>query len=215
MAEQTFLKKIASTLWAAFLNGLFTLLPIVLTISLVQFVLRMINAWLAPIRNLLPEALHAMPFAEVAVALLFVLVVGAVLKSLLLKQIVRSFERLFARIPLVSLVYAGIKQLVRAFTVQDAATFKEVVYIEFPRAGLYSIGFLTRELPQEISPQPDGHFYNVFIPTTPNPTTGYYVLVRKEQLIPINITRQEAMALIISGGIVQPERFTPDHDEAL
>src|SRR5262249_46797328 len=103
--------------------------------------------------------------------------------------------------------YIGIKQLVQAFNPHDKQSFKQVVLIEFPRPGIYSIGFITSDVNPEISPHSDRRYYNVFVPTTPNPTTGFFFMVAQECVTIINISPKEAMALIISGGIIQPEQF--------
>ena len=78
------------------------------------------------------------------------------------------------------------------------------MYVEFPRLGVYSVGFLTSEVQKEIAPDQNQTYYNVYIPTTPNPTTGFFVVMTKDQFKHANITRQDAIALIISGGILQP-----------
>ena len=102
------------------------------------------------------------------------------------------------------------KKLVQAFSVQDKISFKQVVLVEFPRLGIYSLGLLTSELRQDLAPDKDKKFFNIFIPTTPNPTSGYFVILPQDQVTIIDITRQEAMAMIISGGIIQPERFSKE-----
>ena len=117
------------------------------------------------------------------------------------------FEKFIGKIPLVRPIYAGIKQLVDAFNPHDKESIKHVVLIEFPRKGMYTIGFMTSEISPSLSPDPQTVYYNVFVPATPNPTSGFYFMVAKEQVIIINLSRQEAMALIMSGGIIQPERF--------
>lgn len=126
---------------------------------------------------------------------------------MLLNPLIHALERLVFKTPLVSPIYSGIKQLVHAFSTQDHISFKRVVYIEFPRQGVYSIGFLTSEVPVALSPSATVRFFNVFIPTTPNPTSGFLVMFPENTLITSDLTRQEAMSLIISGGIIQPDRF--------
>jgi uncharacterized membrane protein len=100
-----------------------------------------------------------------------------------------------------------VRQLLHAFNAQDGFTFKQVVLVEFPRRGIYSIGFVTSKLPAHMNVEHESSYYGVYIPTTPNPATGFFVLVAQEECTVIDLTRQEAMALIMSGGIVQPERF--------
>ena len=118
-----------------------------------------------------------------------------------------QFEEILFKVPLVRPIYSGIKQLIHAFSIQDKITFKKVVLVEFPRTGIYSLGFLTSELPVSIAPTTETKFYNVFIPTTPNPTSGYFIILSEKDFKEVDLTRQEAMAMIISGGIIQPERL--------
>ncbi len=125
----------------------------------------------------------------------------------MLRSLVHAFEGLLLRVPIIRTVYRGVQQLVKAFNPQDQITFKQVVLLEFPRTGIYSIGLLTSELPPELSPEKDKEFVNVFVPTTPMPTSGFFVIVTHDKLIPTDLSHQEAIALIISGGIIKPERF--------
>jgi uncharacterized membrane protein len=147
------------------------------------------------------------PYYEILVVAVFILIVGAFLQAFILKPVIKIIESAFAQIPLLSTVYFGAKQLLEAFSGQNKTSFKDVVYVEFPRHGIYSIGFLTSQVPVEISPDTTKTYYNIYIPTTPNPTTGFFIILPQDQFHHANLTRQEAITLIISGGIVQPERY--------
>ena len=206
-----FFSFITGHLWSLFINGLLTLLPITITIGFFSFSFKVIKSSLAPLQefqNKIPY-LNNIPHAEIIMALAIIFIAGIVLKSFIMRSVLNLFEKIVDKVPLVRPVYTGIKQLVIAFSPSDTVTFKQVVLVEFPRKGLYSIGFQTSQLPKELSPDPDHIFYNVFIPTSPNPTTGYFTIVKKEDFKPLNLTTQEAMTLIISAGIVQPKRY--DH----
>jgi uncharacterized membrane protein len=165
------------------------------------------HAWLAPLRDIEPEHLRAIPFLEFALAVIFILLIGLISRNIIFKRILHHVEKLIGKIPLIRPVYQGLKQLVHAFTQRDKQGFQLIVLIQFPRPHVYSIGFVTSELTPTLSPDKTKTYYNIFIPTTPNPTTGYYIIATKDELIITDLTRQEAMALIISGGIVQPDRF--------
>lgn len=208
------IQKIIDRIWRIFLNGLFAILPLSITLGLFTFSFRMIVDWLHPVRHFLetkyPGITTAIPYVELFLIISIIFFIGTLLSSFLLRSFVNAIEKMVVHIPLVRPVYSGIKQLVEAFGVQDKMSFKKVVVIEFPRIGIYSLGFLTRELPEPISPQTGQKFFNVFIPTTPNPTSGYFVIVPEKDIIVVKLTRQEAMAMIISGGIIQPERFTQE-----
>ena len=190
-----------------FFNGLLIILPIALTVAVFTFFFRLLKSWLAPLYRLEPLYLQAIPHSEFILVLLLILITGAVFRFFFLQRFLHMIERIALKIPLLNPIYSGIKQLVQAFTVPDKLTFQKVVLVEFPRTGLYSVGFLTSEVPYAISPHPTKRYFKVFIPTTPNPTTGFLVAVEENEIISVDLSRQEAMSLIISGGIIQPERF--------
>ncbi len=189
-----------------FIDGLLTILPITITIALFVFFFRLLKKWLAPIHLIQPKFLYGVPHAEIMLVLLLVLLIGAIFRTFFIKRFLHLIESVFFKIPLMNPVYSGIKQLVQAFR-PDNLTFKKVVLVEFPRPGVYSIGFLTSEVPEKITPKQEKKFFNIYIPTTPNPTTGFLILVPEHEFIIVDLTRQEAMSLIISGGIIQPDRF--------
>ena len=130
---------------------------------------------------------------------------GITVKAFFAKPLIQIFENLLEKIPFVRTIYMGTKKLVHAFTAHDQASFKKVVVIEYPRQGIYSIGFLTKDIPQEISKK---ELCGVYIPHTPNPASGNFVMVPKESIFETDLTRHEATALVISGGIVQPNRYS-------
>ena len=202
------IQKLSSWIWSLFFNGLLTILPLTLTVALFNLSFRLVTNWLAPLHDIVePTILGKIPYSELFLVICTILLIGTIMRILLLRTIVNAFENILFKLPLIRPVYSGIKQLVHAFSIQDKITFKKVVVVEFPRKGIYSLGFLTSELPAEISPEAGTQFYNVFIPTTPNPTSGYFVILSEQNVSIIDLSRQEAMAMIISGGIIQPERF--------
>jgi uncharacterized membrane protein len=208
--KKTWFAVMLSSLWHVFLNGLFTILPITLTIALFRFSFRLLKGWLKPVENMIEQTfLIDIPHSDILIVILFIFLVGLILRNWVLNQVLLALESLVFKIPLVRPVYSGFKQLVDAFNVkEDKLTIKRVVLTEFPRKGLYSVGFLTGELPPELAPNKNEKFFNIFIPTTPNPTTGYYIVLSEKEIIEVDLTRQEGMALIISGGIILPDRFT-------
>ncbi len=209
--DKNFLYKIIDIIRSLFLNGILIILPIALTIVLFNAAFKLIKKWLVPVQQIQPTYLQMIPHAEIIVALLFILLIGLISKFFIVKPILHTLERAITKFPLVSPVYSGIKQIVHAFTDQDKFSFNTVVLAEFPTKGSYCIGFFTGECPKGMSPEPSTEYYNIYIPTTPNPTTGFFILMPREKFIISNLTRQEAMTIIISGGIIKPERFTETH----
>lgn len=196
-----------------FLKGFLFLLPIAITFSLFSFCMNLIRSWLVPLRKLHLPLLEMIPYYEILVVSIFIIAVGTFLQAFVLKPTIKLVEDIFSQIPLLSTVYFGAKQLIQAFSGQNKTSFKDVVYLEFPRTGIYSIGFLTSEVAPEIAPDTTKIYYNVYVPTTPNPTTGFFIVLSKDQFHHANLTRQEAITLIISGGIVQPERYKKNDTE--
>ncbi|MGZ6254749.1 MAG: DUF502 domain-containing protein [Candidatus Chromulinivorax sp.] len=190
-----------------FFQGLFFLLPIALTFSLFHICLNLIMSWLEPLRKLHLPFLEMIPYYEIIVVCIFILLVGICLKAFVLKPMIKVAEDIFAKIPLLSTVYFGIKQLIEAFSAHNHTTFTDVVYVQYPRIGMYSIGFLTSQVAPEIAPDQEKKYYNIYLPTTPNPTHGYFIILSQDQFHHANLTRQEAITMIISGGIVQPEQY--------
>lgn len=199
------LKNIIDRLTSLFLTGLFGLLPITLTIAVFTLTLRMLQNWLEPLKRFGLPFIGTVPYSEVILAIAIIFIAGTLYNTFILRPLIHAIENLFFKIPLIRPVYSGIKKLVEAFSFQDKVSFSKVVMTEFPRTGVYSIGFLANEIDEKISPDKSKKYYSIFIPTTPNPTSGFLVLLPEDQVTIINITRQEAMAMIISGGIIQPD----------
>ena len=190
-----------------FIKGLLFILPIAITFSLFHFCMNLIVSWLVPLRRLHLPFLEVIPYYEILVVIIFILGIGAFLQAFVLKPFIKLMEDIFSQVPLLSTVYFGTKQLIEAFSGHNKTSFKDVVYVEFPRPGIYSLGFLTSEVPADIAPNQHTTYYNIYIPTTPNPTTGFFIVLSQDQFRHANLTRQEAITLIISGGIVQPDRY--------
>jgi uncharacterized membrane protein len=188
-----------------FTTGFIFLLPITITFSLFSFFFNVIKKWLIPIRTLNVPVLNLIPHYEILLLILFIFLIGLALKAFFARPLIVMFEELLNKIPLVRTIYMGTKKLVHAFTAHDEASFKKVVIIEYPRMGIYSIGFLTKDIPHEISKK---QLVGVYVPHTPNPASGNFVMISKEHIFETDLTRHEATALIISGGIVQPNRYT-------
>lgn len=200
--------KISEFIRSLFFNGLLIVLPVALTLLLFNASFKLVKRWFAPLQQCLPDKMTAIPHSEIFVVIGVILLIGVVVRFFVLRPIIHIVEQQFVlRIPLVRPVYSGIKQLVHAFTSQDQLSFNTVVLLEFPSAGIYSLGFMTGTFPQTLSPNGQDQYYNIYVPTTPNPTTGYFVLIPQHKFKVIDLTRQEAMSIIMSGGIIKPERF--------
>lgn len=193
------------SIFSLFLTGLFTLLPITLTIAVFTITFRVLVSWLEPLKRFGLPFIGVIPYSEVILTVAIIFLAGALYNIFLLRPIIHGIENLFKKIPLIRPVYSGIKKLVHAFSFQDKVSFNKVVRVEFPKAGIYSIGFLANQVDERIAPDTTKKYFSIFIPTTPNPTSGFLILVPENEFTIIDISRQDAMAMIISGGIIQPD----------
>jgi len=197
----SFIDKISSL----FLTGLFCILPITLTVAVFTITFRVIVSWLEPLKRFGLPFLGKIPYSEVILAIALIFIAGTLYNMFLFRPIIHAIENLFSRIPLIRPVYSGIKKLVDAFSFQDKVSFSKIVRVEFPRPGIYSIGFLANQVDANIAPDAETKYFSIFIPTTPNPTSGFLIIAPEDQITILEISRQEAMAMIISGGIIQPD----------
>lgn len=196
-----------------FVNGLISVLPLLLTIAVFNFLFKFVKSLLEPIRNLImsstqfiPTWLKWIPHIEIIGSIIFIVLLGTIINILVFQSILHKIEQWFSKIPLIRPVYSGMKQLVNTFGSQDKNNIQQVVLLKFPHSGTQTIGFVTGELARNLSPDPNIVYKNVFVPATPTPTSGFYLIVPEQELTPLDITRQEAMTLIISLGMIQPNK---------
>ena len=134
--------------------------------------------------------------------LLFIIILGILISNIFGKRLFAYFEEILLSIPIVSKVYVTIKQIVGTITKQDDISFQKVAMIEYPRKGIWALCFITGKTPSK-----DDEYYNIFIPTTPIPTSGYLLFIKVSDVIEVDISVEEAMRIIISGGMVAPNDF--------
>jgi uncharacterized membrane protein len=190
-----------------FLLGLAAILPLSLTVFVLWFLVTRFGGLLAGLFAQIPY-LDRLPDIATAIlgffALVFLIyVIGFLATSILGRWFVRLSENALVRVPLVRTIYSSSKQLVETLFV-DKSAFRKVVMVEFPKKGNYALGFVTTYDGWKIGPS-ELRAFPVFIPTTPNPTSGYLLFVPETELIDTDLTVEWAMKVIISGGIVSPE----------
>lgn len=190
---------------SVFMHGFFILLPVAITFAIIRFLFRIIKSTLVPLYHIEPTFLKKIPHSEIIIAILVTFILGILCDLFLLKLIYKFENSILNKIPLFRQVYFGAKQLVSALNPKDKLTFKTVVMLEYPRKGVYSIGFITNEIQSEHFPTLAGKHYSVFMPSVPNPATGHYLIAAEQECTILAISRQDALALIISGGIIQPD----------
>ncbi len=204
MSDKSYVSLCLQRAKSIFMHGFFTLLPIAVTLGFLKFLFKLIKSALVPIYNLEPQFLKGIPHSEIFIAIVVIFILGIVFDMFLEKPLNKIEDRILNKIPLLSQIYFGVKQLIKSLSSKDKSTLNKVVIVEFPHDKTYSIGFLTNEVTPGLFPSLTGTHYSVFIPATPNPLHGFYIIIPAERCTLVDMTRQDAMALIISGGIVQP-----------
>jgi uncharacterized membrane protein len=195
-----------------FVRGLLLVLPLLVTVWLLRILFGIVHDNVTPLVLAFLRAIglgglegwHAkvsVPLIGILLTLLVVYLIGLVGANLVGRRMVHAVESWILRIPFVKSIYGGARQLLDAFNATKAGGFSRVVLVEYPRKGVYTVGFVTNERPGA-----DGAAKEVFVflPTTPNPTSGWLALVPKEQVIDLDLSVEEGVKLIVSGGIVLP-----------
>jgi len=134
----------------------------------------------------------------------FIIGLGFFSRYVIGRLVINTVEKILSRLPFINTVYRWVKQIVDTFTQQQKTVFQEVVLIQYPRRGVWAVGFRTSETRAEIQAKTGLQLSNIFVPTTPNPTSGFLLLVPSDEVIPLEMSVSDGMKLIISGGAVAP-----------
>ncbi|KGP64395.1 membrane protein [Legionella norrlandica] len=198
----------STSIRAYLIAGLIVWLPIFVTIVVLRFIIEMLDGTLA----LLPTAYQPeqllgvhVPGLGVLFSLILLLVTGVVATNFLGQRLVIWGESLLAKIPLVRSIYNTAKQVIHAIFSTNSQAFRKAVLIEYPRAGLWTIAFQTGTVISEIKNKSQEDMMSVFVPTTPNPTSGFMLMLPRQDAIELDISIEEALKLVISLGVVQSD----------
>ncbi len=213
-------RSVIGRLRAAFLTGLVVIAPVGLTIWLIWTVVGWIDGWVLP---LVPKAYHPDrmiqdffgldPLSQINVRglgvlifLVFTIIVGVMAKGWLGRSLIKFAESLVERTPVVRTIYSGIKQISETIFAQSERSFETACLIEYPRRGIWALGFISTVAKGEIAlkTDADGEMASVFLPTTPNPTSGFLLFVPKKDVIELDMSVEDAAKLVISAGLVYP-----------
>jgi uncharacterized membrane protein len=199
MAKNPKKKSIALILRNYFITGVVVLIPIGFTLYLSKILIGLSS-------KILPENINpnsylpfAIPGIEIIISLVFITIVGGLSLSFLGKKILKLIDDLFKRIPLLRTIYSAISQMTETFSKKDNDK-KSVVLVEYPRKGVWAVGFATRENTTEMAKKTNQKLINVFVPTTPNPTSGFLLMFPIDEVIYLNMTFEEASKFIVSAG---------------
>ena len=192
-------KSLLRTLRNYFITGAIVLIPIGITIYLsiflIKFSSRILPSKINP-NNYLP---FDIPGIEILITIIFITIVGGISLSFIGKKILEIFNNILKRIPILRTIYSAVGQLTESFA-QTKGTKKSVVLIEYPRKGLWAVGFATKDNKGEISKKTNEQLVNVFVPTTPNPTSGFLLMVPKKDIVYLDMSFEEASKFIVSAG---------------
>ena len=187
-----------------FLTGVVVLIPIAISVYLVIFIVNLSA-------KLLPDELNPnyylpynIPGVEILIAFIFITIIGGLSLSFIGKKLLQLINDLFKRIPVLRTIYSAVVQMIETFT-KSKDNKKSVVLIEYPKKGTYAIGFATKENTGTIKKKTGKELINVFVPTTPNPTSGFLLMFPKEDVIYLDISFEEASKFIVSAGTTNPK----------
>jgi uncharacterized membrane protein len=209
---RAFLHRLQVFLRRNFLAGLLTILPLVITIRIIGWLIDILEWGI----QLLPGAINPtnllpfyIPGLGALLTLGIIVLLGVVVSHALSQRFTNLANAILLRIPVFRGIYSAVKRLVEALLQPQKGNFRRVVLIEYPRLGMYVIGLTTGVTEGEVQERTAARLVNVFVPTTPNPTSGYYVLVPEEDIIALTMSVEEAFKLVMSGGIVTPDTPQP------
>ena len=199
-----------ASLRASFLTGLIVVLPVALTIWLVWSVMGWVDAFVLPLvpRQFRPERYIGINLRGVGVIifLVFTLLIGWIAKGVIGRAVIRYGESLVDRTPVVRSIYGGAKQIAETVFAQNETSFHTACLIEYPRHGTWAIAFVSTHAKGEIARrnEDEDRLLSIFVPTTPNPTSGFLLFLRESEVVPLEMSVEDAAKLVISAGLVYP-----------
>ena len=213
------MERILTELRRSFVAGMLVILPALATVFILRWIFtRFISPLMDKVRPamlvLIPDSVkQALGLEKIflwnvlggMLLILIILFLGLITRNIVGRSLVLFGERILARIPIVSKIYTTAQQIGQAFLGEKRTSFTRVILFQYPRPGLYTFGLVSGQAKGEIQEKTGEKVLNVFVPTTPNPTSGLFILVPEKDTIPLEMTVAEALRLSISGGAVAPD----------
>ncbi len=197
-----------------FIAGILVWLPILVTFIIIRFLVRLMDGTLSLLpHKYQPEQLFGMdiPGLGLIFTLIVLLITGFLATNFLGRKLVELWEKLLARIPLIRSIYAATKQVISALVHPSGKAFRKVLLIQYPRKGIWSIAFQTSEKFSDLPT--DESVITAFVPTTPNPTSGFLTLIPKKDTQELDMSVEEALRMVISLGVVMPDKMHKEKNE--
>jgi uncharacterized membrane protein len=198
--------RVFSYLRTCFLTGVLVTAPVALSLYIVWSILVWIDTRVGEIVPLHLTGTDSIPGLGIALATGFFILVGWFARNFIGELFLRMSDYIMERLPLVKVVYTALKQVFEMLMGKQAQAFREVVMVEFPREGNWSIGFLAGKTEGELKDVLGDNYYNVFVPTTPNPTSGYLIIVPEQDIKRVDMTVDEGLKAIVSCGLIMPKK---------
>lgn len=214
-------KKVGLFAWlrGRFFAGMVIAAPLAATFLILQFLITFIDNRVKPLLPplLKPETYtnYAIPGFGVLVVVIALTILGAITANLIGRSLLAATDRIFSRIPIVRNVYAAIKQLTEVLSNNQQASFDRCVMIEYPKQGSWCIGFVSSHAKQEIGAKLGTTKIGVFVPTSPNPTSGFLIYVEESETVPLEMSVEEGAKMILTAGLVVPDFAGPDSDTSV
>ncbi len=199
----SFYQSLKNRLKNYFISGLVVTVPVIITVVVLRAIFNFFDRLFLPV---VEHYFHIrIPGLGIVLGVVFIFIVGVFTRNYFGTKLVQLGEWIVSKIPIAKTVYSGVQQMLMTFSGQQKSSFKDVVLLEYPRKGVYSLGFLNGILKQEGSPSP---LLSILVMTSINPTSGYLVLVPPEEVRFTTLKVEEAMKMIVSAGIVVPDQLT-------
>lgn len=193
---------------AYFFAGILVTAPIGITLYLTWLMIAFIDGQVTPLipARYNPETYlpFGIPGLGVVVAVVFLTLVGALTAGFLGRLLVRASDRVMQRMPVVRNIHSALKQILETVLAQQSKAFRQVVLVEYPRRGIWTLGFITGQTLGEVQNVTQEEVLNVFVPTTPNPTSGFLLFVPRSDALVLSMSVEDGIKMVISGGIVTP-----------
>ncbi len=199
-------EKLNTVLRQYFLGGILVIVPLIITFLVLRFLFRGIDGLLSPL--IVKFIGYNVPGLGVVATIILIFLAGFLTANVIGSRLFKMWEIFLIRTPLVRTIYSSSKQLVQAITTTDKHSFKQVVLVEFPRKGMFCLGFLTREIKANIEGKPD-ELIAVYIPSTPTPFSGWTMLFPKKEVTFLEMSVEQGIKFFVSGGIAASGSFDP------
>ena len=191
-----------------FLAGILVTSPILITAYVTWLIVTFVDTQVA---GMLPESLdftkklpHQIPGIGLIISIIAITFIGAITPGFIGRTLLKAGERILNKMPVVRSIYGAIKQIMETVMSTNSDSFREVVLVEYPRKGIWVIGFVTGETKGEVQSLTKDKVINIFVPTTPNPTSGFLLFIPQKDLVYMGMKVEDAVKMVISGGIVTP-----------